>query len=135
MTEQNTSNALAEERTDLADRRTDYAEDRTILANERTFAGWVRTGLAAVGIGVGFHALFGTLEPWWMPRAVATAFILIGILVFWSAQRRTCAVLARLDPHRVKHIPRRYVRIIAYTLSAGALVLIASVWLLIRPAA
>ncbi len=43
--------------------RTDLAEDRTILANERTFAGWMRTALACVAIGVGFHALFPKLEP------------------------------------------------------------------------
>ncbi|MBB3991179.1 DUF202 domain-containing protein [Croceicoccus naphthovorans] len=43
---------------DHAERKTDLAEDRTLLANERTFAGWVRTGLASVGIGLGFHALF-----------------------------------------------------------------------------
>ena len=43
--------------------RTNLAEDRTILANERTFAGWMRTSLAAIAIGVGFNALFARLEP------------------------------------------------------------------------
>ena len=133
VTDSNPADGLAEERTELADRRTDYAEDRTVLANERTFAGWIRTGLAAVGIGVGFHALFGMLQPWWLPRASATLFILIGVFIFWSAEHRACAVRHRLDAHKVKQIPRRYVRIIAVTLSAGALVLIAGVWLLVSP--
>ena len=80
-------NGLAEERTEFAEKRTDWAEDRTIMANERTFAGWMRTGLAAVGIGLGFNALFGKLEPAWWPKALATGFVLIGIAVFFAAQR------------------------------------------------
>jgi putative membrane protein len=59
---------------DLAKDRTDWAEDRTLMANERTFAGWMRTGLASVGLGLGFNALFGKLEPWWIPRLIATIF-------------------------------------------------------------
>ena len=79
--------------------RTELAEDRTILANERTFAGWLRTGLAAVGIGLAFHVLFGKIEPAWLPRAIATAFLLIAILVVFLAERRATAVLGRLDAH------------------------------------
>ena len=52
MTSKTSSTKLANERTDLAEDRTEWAEDRTIMANERTFAGWMRTGLAAVGIGL-----------------------------------------------------------------------------------
>lgn len=59
---------------DLASTRTDLAEDRTVLANERTFAGWMRTGLAAVGIGLGFNALFGKMEPEWLPKLIATGY-------------------------------------------------------------
>lgn len=47
----------------LARARTDLAEDRTVLANERTFGSWMRTGFAAIGIGLGFHALFGRIHP------------------------------------------------------------------------
>ena len=50
---------------ELARDRTDLAEDRTILANERTFAGWMRTGLATIGIALGFQALFGRVDPTW----------------------------------------------------------------------
>ena len=72
----------------LAEARTDMAEDRTILANERTFAGWMRTGLAAVGIGLGFNALFQRIEPAWVPKAIATIILAIGIFIFVSAERR-----------------------------------------------
>ena len=47
----------------LAEERTDLAEDRTILANERTYAGWMRTGFAAIAVGLGFQALFAQMEP------------------------------------------------------------------------
>ena len=52
-----------DEKTGLAEERTNLAEDRTILANERTFAGWMRTGFAAVAVGLGFQALFSQMEP------------------------------------------------------------------------
>ena len=68
---------------DLASARTDLAEDRTVLANERTFAGWMRTGLAAVGIGLGFNALFGKMAPEWLPKLIATGFIISGVIIFY----------------------------------------------------
>lgn len=82
----------------LAESRTDLAEDRTVLANERTFAGWLRTGLGAVAVGLAFQALFETMHPKWAPKAIATAFIAIGILVFVLAERNARLVLNRLRP-------------------------------------
>jgi len=93
------------ERRDLAEDRTDLAEDRTGLAVERTFAGWLRTGLAAVGIGLGFQALFRSIEPIWVAKALATVFVLIGIFIFSGAQRRACRMFARLDTHQVDTAP------------------------------
>lgn len=51
----------------LAERRTSLAEDRTILAHEHSYAGWLQTGMAAVGIGPGFNALSDELAPTWVP--------------------------------------------------------------------
>ncbi len=115
----------------LAADRTDLAEDRTVLANERTFAGWMRTGLACVGIGVGFHVLFDQLPPTWLPKAVATSFILIGVFIFWAAERRACTVLSRLDAHQVAEFGSMNLRAIAIVLSAGALVVAVGLWVLI----
>ncbi|NCP12375.1 MAG: DUF202 domain-containing protein [Sphingomonadales bacterium] len=115
---------------ELAAERTDLAEDRTILANERTFAGWMRTGLACVGIGVGFNVLFDEMSPTWVPKAVATAFILIGVFVFWAAERRSCKVLSRLDAHHVAQFGSINLRAIATVLSAGALVVAIGLWVL-----
>jgi hypothetical protein len=41
---------------DSADRTTVLAADRNILASERTYAAWVRTGLLALGGGIGARA-------------------------------------------------------------------------------
>ena len=114
---------------ELAQERTDMAEDRTVMANERTFAGWFRTGYAAVGIGLGFQALFVQMDPPWVPRAIATAFLLVGIYLFISAERRSCAVLARLHAHRAQPVGNSHLRTITFISSAAVVALIAAMWL------
>ena len=128
MAEHPSSNALANERTELAENRTDWAEDRTIMANERTFAGWMRTGLAAVGIGLGFNALFGKLEPLWVPKAIATLFMIIGIFIFWVAQRNGCAVQNPLSSHHANPVKTNNLRIISGLMGTGAVALIVALW-------
>ncbi|GAA4760584.1 hypothetical protein GCM10023219_00310 [Stakelama sediminis] len=107
---------------------TQLAEDRTILALERTFAGWLRTGMASLGIGIGFLALFQELHPNWLPRALATLFILLGIFIFWSAERRASEAIERLHTHSIQRVSRRYLRAIALSVSIGAVILIAGLW-------
>ena len=109
--------------------RTELAEDRTILANERTFAGWMRTSLGCVAIGVGFHAVFPAMHPSWVPRAIASAFLLLAILVVVSAERRAARVMARLSSHVVVTARPMKLRIFAAAISAGAAALIAAIWL------
>lgn len=115
---------------ELAQQRTDYAEDRTVLANERTFAGWFRTGFASVAIGLGFQALFVRMEPWWVPRAIATIFLLLGVILFFAAERRACQVLGRLSTHQVKKFSKVNFRLVAWLASAGVLALTAAMWFL-----
>ncbi len=123
-------NDAPQNRRELAHDRTDLAEDRTVLANERTFASWMRTGLAAVGIGLGFHALFLRMEPWWVPRAIATAFFLIGVFVVLTAERRACAVLRRLHAHKVETVNNSRLRAITIVTSLAVASLIAALWFL-----
>lgn len=118
------------EREELAETRTKMAEDRTVLANERTFASWMRTGLASVGIGLGFHALFTSMEPWWVPRAIATAFFLVGIFVTVSAERRACSVVERLHAHRVQSVGVGRLRTITLVVSLAIGLLIVALWML-----
>ena len=114
----------------LAEVRTDFSEDRTMLANERTFAGWMRTGFAAVGIALAFNALFVRLEPPWAPKAVATAFLLIAILIFVQAERRACAVVHRLHAHKIETVRTGNLRLIMVVTVAATLALAAGIWLL-----
>ena len=113
--------------------RTDLAEDRTILANERTFAGWLRTSLAAVGIGIGFHVLFGEIEPPWIPRAIATVFLSIAILVVWLAEQRAAAVTRRLEAHVIATAGLINLRLMAWAVIVATAALIAAIWLLKSP--
>lgn len=111
-------------------RRTELAEDRTVLANERTFAGWMRTSLACIAIGVGFHALFNAVEPGWLPRLVATVFLALSVVVIVSAERRAAAVIDRLDSHVVMTARRMNLRLFAATITLGALTLAVAIWLM-----
>lgn len=110
--------------------KTDLAEDRTVLANERTFASWLRTGFAAMGIGLAFNALFTRMEPNWVPKLIASAFLVIAIFVFIAAERRMCAVMQRLQSHRVQSLGTTRARLISYLATTATLALIAVLWLL-----
>ena len=110
--------------------RNDLAEDRTILANERTFAGWMRTSLGAIALGVGFNALFRSMEPDWIPRAIATAFLLLAIFVIIAAERRAAAVMERLGTHVVSKARPINLKLLAGVISFGSATLIASIWLI-----
>ena len=111
--------------------RTDLAEDRTLLANERTFASWMRTGLGAVGVGLGLNALFRTMEPLWIAKAISTGFVLVGVFIFWAAERRACRVEKRLHAHEVKPFETHRLRVIAYAMSLASLVLVIAIWVLV----
>ena len=118
------------ERQRLSEARTAMAEDRTVLANERTFASWLRTGLTCVAIGLGFHALFTSLQPWWLPRAIATTFFLVAIFVTLSAERRACAVVERLHAHRVRTVGAARLRSISWVLSLAIATLVVAQWVI-----
>jgi putative membrane protein len=113
--------------------RTEFAEDRTVLSNERTFASWLRTGFAGIGIGLAFHALFGRIHPLWLPRVIATAFLLIAVIIFIAAERRACIVIRRLHTHQVETVRIAVVRMITVVTVAATLALIGAMWLLGRP--
>lgn len=122
--------AAAEKRTELASERTDMAEDRTIMANERTFAGWARTGMAAMGIALGFNALFGRLDPAWVPKLIASSFLIIALSIFVSAYLRAKSLFERLDSHAVNRISHRNLLLVTVSMCAGGIALIFCVWTL-----
>ncbi len=116
--------------TQWAELRTDLAEDRNIMAMERTFAGWIRTSFAAIGIGLGFKAVFGAFDPPWLAKAIATVFILAGGWLAITAQKRACRTLERLDAHKFDAISTPNFRALAYSVAVGSLVLTAGLWIL-----
>jgi putative membrane protein len=113
---------------ELAQRRTDLAEDRTILANERTYAGWMRTAFAAIGVGLGFRALFAEMQPPWLPRAIATLFLLIGVALFVAAERRAAWVVEHLHVHAVETVRVRNMRLVTAAMVLATFVLIVALW-------
>jgi putative membrane protein len=108
----------------------DLAEDRTILSNERTFAGWVRTSLGSIAIGLGFRGLFWQFEPEWIPRSIATGFLLLAIAIVWLAVRRSSAVTRRLSSHVVETAQPVNLVLMATAITVGAGVLGVAIWLI-----
>jgi len=85
-----------------ANARTKWAEDRTLLATERTFSSWMGTGLGAVGIAIGLKAVFGAADPTWIAKLVASMFLGIAVLLFWTAQRQARISIQRLNQNDVE---------------------------------
>ncbi|MEL6451701.1 MAG: DUF202 domain-containing protein [Pseudomonadota bacterium] len=107
------------------DNRTKWAEDRTVLAAERTFASWVGTGLGAVGIAIALKAVFGATDPTWVAKGVATLFLGIAIMLYWSAQRQACKTVQRLhgndvDAQSSSGFTRLAIALSVATLATGA---------------
>lgn len=107
------------------DDRTNWAEDRTIMANERTFFSCMGTGLGSVGIAIGLKAVFGATDPTWVAKLVASLFLGIAILLYWTAQRKACKTLKRLSENDAEaHSPAAFTRIALImtvaTLATGA---------------
>ena len=116
--------------TALAQDRTDWAEDRTVQANERTFAGWMRTGLASVGVGIAIHAIYGKVDMAWLAKSASTLFILIGIGIFVVAFRTATKLLARLDANDAEPIPRSNMAVICGALTTASVLLIGILWII-----
>lgn len=115
------SQALAEDRTDLA-------EDRTIMAVERTMASWMGSGMGLIGLGLGLRAIFGEFEPHWVPRAMATFFMLLAIILVISAKNRMTGAITRMSANWVEAPNMDGMKWGAYGISLGALVLIIGIW-------
>ncbi len=128
----NSKNAKDEDSDDLAQDRTDMAEDRTVMAVERTFAGWIRTAFGAIAIGLGFKALFGAVEPWWVARAIASVFIVLAGALALVAAHRARKALGRMSGHAVDRPGAPHLRYIAWSVCAGAATLIGAIWFLLE---
>lgn len=116
------------DKTELAQERTNWAEDRTIMANERTFSSWMGTGLGSIGVAIGLQAVFGTFEPTWAAKAVASIFLIIAIVIFWSAQRQAIKTFRRLHENDAEATPTRNYTILASAMTFAAISTGAILW-------
>ncbi len=121
-------NELAQECTEWAESRTDWAEDRTSLANERTFAGWMRTGMAALAVGVGLKAVFGAFDPTWMAKSVATIFVATAVLIFVAAAAQSRKTQKRINPHDAESQSHQRMAVLAGLMSIGSICTGAILW-------
>ena len=115
---------------ELADTRTDWAEDRTVLANERTFAAWMRTGMACIALALGLRAVFGATDYPLIAKAAAELFVLCGILIFWTATWRSRRTHRRINNHDAAALSDKTMLITAIALTFGAVVTGVILWLL-----
>lgn len=115
---------------ELAEDRTELAEDRTLMAIERTMASWMGASFGAIGVGLGFRALFARIEPTWLPKLVASAFMVLAIVLVLSAERRAQNAIRRMSAHLVDPPTSRGLKMSAYGIATGAAVLIPALWLL-----
>lgn len=108
-------------RDEKAEVRTDWAEDRTIMANERTFNSWMGLGLGAVGVAIALKAVFGEFEPTWAAKGVASLFLAVAVLIFWSAQRQARKTLDRLSKSAAEPMATKNFRRLAALMSLATL--------------
>ena len=114
----------------MAERRTRWAEDRTIMANERTFSSWMGTGLGAIGVAIGFHAVFGEVTPTWAAKGVATLFIVVAVAIFWAARRQAIKTFFRLNEGDVEATPSRNYTFLSCVMTIAAVGTAAILWTL-----
>lgn len=129
MAQDDSASEEVDKSTEWAEFRTNLAEDRTVQASERTFAGWLRTAFAAIGIGLAFSAIFGDLEPNWLGKAIASLFILLGVTIVYTAERRAARAFDRLSTHQVDRPRMPNLRWMSWAVIVGSLVLIAGIWI------
>ena len=115
---------------ELADTRTAWAEDRTMLANERTFSGWMRTGMAAIALALGLKAVFKDTEHTLIAKGAAEIFIVVAVLIFWSAVAQSRKAQRRMNSHDVAAQSHRRMVVLASILTVAGVLTGMILWLL-----
>lgn len=113
---------------ELAEDRTNLAEDRTLMAVERTMASWMGTSMGAIGVGLGFRAIFGEIDPPWVPRTMATFFMILAIIIVQGARTRACKAITRMSSHMVDPPNTKGITFAAHGIALGAVLLTVGIW-------
>lgn len=98
------------------------------MAAERTFSSWMGTGLGAIGVAIGMKAVFGAFEPTWAAKLVASIFLLVAVLLFWSARNQACKTRKRLRENDVQAQSDTSFTLLAALMSLGAITTGAILW-------
>lgn len=69
------------------------------------------------------------MEPVWLPKALATAFILVAVAIVFAAQRKAVAVAHRPECHKAEPMRGLTLRLIAGAMMLASVGLAAAIWL------
>ena len=105
------------------------AEERTLSAAERTYASWLRAGLAAFAVGIGFQIFLGHVKPAWLPKTVASLLIFLGVGLFWLGFLGTQRSYARLHSHVIPIQPIRLLMAVTIAFTSIGLATAAILWI------
>ena len=86
--------------------------------------------MGAIGVAIGLKAVFGSFDPTWVAKAIATIFLAIAILIFWSARNQACATYKRLTQTDAEALPARNFTRLASIMTFGAMGVGAILWTL-----
>lgn len=104
------------------------ADERTILAYERTYTAWVRTGLTALGGGIGIRALLGRELPNWMVEITSTSLVLLSVFMFSAGI--WCDRSSRLNTaSSIRAVPQWLLRPMNASLVIVALLSLLGMWM------
>lgn len=84
--------------------------------------------MACVALAIGLKAVFRPFEPTWIPKLVATAFVLIAIFIFQAARRQACATHERLSENDAKAQSDSFFKRLSLFLSMVSLMTAAILW-------
>ena len=121
--------AMTVAKTELAEDRTNWAEDRTLMASERTFASWLRTALAAIGVGLGMQVVFDSFEPTWVAKLISSLFMLLAVGLIVMGRLRDRAVARSLSAHCLEGRTNWLGDLVSAGLCLGALGAVLVIWL------
>ncbi len=111
-----------------AEKQRNWAEDRTILANERTFSAWMGAGMGAVGVAIGLKAVFRAIDPEWAGKSVATMFLLIAIIIFWTSRQQAVETYSRLTETDAEALPKKSFTMLATAMTIATVGVGAVLW-------
>jgi putative membrane protein len=106
---------------DYPDNRTNWAHERTRLAKERTFSAWLRSGLSAVGVGLGLVKLLPSVEPRWMMQTIGGLFIAAGGVIFVMGYQTYSTVIKKLEKDGFEGIPSFFMGVLTAIMLLGAI--------------